>query len=179
MHRSHKLITHHAPLRFLSNISLSSWRTGFWFQFYFPFFEGFSLFLVLFYRTWDLEIFPILWLVNIRLDRLICWTVGSNGIVQVHSTLVGQPGDIMSIECPDNRPFPESFPAVDVLRWGLDDTRLMTAQEWCHQYFYLYFCFWISASEFVDVLSFFSLMSFTSTLIDARECMQVEIPHSD
>ena len=31
-----------------------------------------------------------------------------------------------------------------------------------------------SASEFVDVLSFFSLMSFTSTLIDARECVQVD-----
>ena len=31
-----------------------------------------------------------------------------------------------------------------------------------------------SASEFVDVLSLFSLMSFTSTLIDAREHMQVD-----
>ena len=31
-----------------------------------------------------------------------------------------------------------------------------------------------SASEFVDVLSFFSLMSFTSALIDAREHVQVD-----
>ena len=31
-----------------------------------------------------------------------------------------------------------------------------------------------SASEFVDVLSFFSLMSFTSALIDARVRVQVD-----
>ena len=164
MHQSCKFITHHAPLRFLSNILLSSRRTGFWFQFYFPFFEGFCLFLVLFYRIQDLKISPIPQLVNIRLDGLICWMVGSNSVVQVHSALVGQPGDVMSIEHPDDGLFPESFPVIDVLRWGLDNTRLTIPWEWC-QYSY--------ASRSINVPSFFSLMLVTSALIDTRVCVQV------
>jgi hypothetical protein len=107
---------HHAPSRFLSNTSLSARRTGCWFHFYFPFYEYFCSFVTLSLKIQDLDTFLFSWLVNIRLDELICWTVGSNGIIRVHSALVGWPGDVLSIECPDDRLFPETSPAVDVPR---------------------------------------------------------------
>jgi hypothetical protein len=107
---------HHAPSRFLSNTSLSARRTGRWFYFYFPFYEYFCSFVTLSLKIQDLDTFPFSWLVNIRLDELICWTVGSNGVIRVHSALVGWPGDVLSIECPDDRLFPETSPAVDVPR---------------------------------------------------------------
>jgi hypothetical protein len=107
---------HHAPSRFLSNTSLSARRTGCWFHFYFPFYEYFCSFVTLSLKIQDLDTFLFSWLVNIRLDELICWTVGSNSIIQVHSALVGWPGDVLSIECPDDRLFPETSPAVDVPR---------------------------------------------------------------
>ena len=56
-HWSHKSITHHRPSRFSSRFSLLSWRIGFWFQFYFPFFESFCLFSVLFYKIQDFDKF--------------------------------------------------------------------------------------------------------------------------
>ena len=107
---------HHAPSRFLSNTSLSARRTGCWFHFYFPFYEYFCSFVTLLLKIQDLDTFPFSWLVNIRLDELICWTVGSNSIIQVCSTLVGWPGDVLPIECLGDGLIPESSPAVDVLK---------------------------------------------------------------
>ena len=80
-HQSCKFITHHRPSRFSSRFSLSSWRAGFWFQFYFPFFESFCLFLVLFYKIQDFNIFSFSWLVGIQLNGLICWMVGLSGVI--------------------------------------------------------------------------------------------------
>jgi hypothetical protein len=132
---------HHAPSRFLSNTSLSARRTGCWFHFYFPFYEYFCSFVALLLKIQDLETFPFSWLVNIRLDELICWTVGSNGIIQVRSALVGWPGDVPSIERPDDKPIPESFLAAEVPRRGLDDTGPTTDQDQRHHIFYFYLCF--------------------------------------
>jgi hypothetical protein len=140
MRRSHKFIMHYAPSRILSNIPLSRRRTVGWFRLYFPFFECFCLFYMLL-KIEDFNTFPFPRLVNIQINGLICWMVGSNGIIWVCSTLVGWPGDVSSIERPDDGLIPESFLAVDVQRRGLDDTRPTIPQEQHDQYFYFYFDF--------------------------------------
>ena len=126
-HQSCQFSMHHAPSRFLSNTSLSARRTGCWVHFYFSFYEYFGSFVTLSLKTQDLETFPFSWLVNIWLDELICWMVGSNGIIRVCSTLVGWPGDVLQIERLGDGPIPESSPAVDV-------SKMRTRQHWtdCH-----------------------------------------------
>ena len=84
---------------------------------------------MLLFKIRDSGLFPFPRLVSIQLDELICWMVGSNGIIQVCSALVGWPGDVSSIERLDDGPIPETSPAVDVPRRGLDDTGPTTAQE--------------------------------------------------
>ena len=114
--RSLKLIPHHARSRLSSYFSLLFWRTGFGFSFSFSFYGYHFMLYTLSLKTEDLDTLSLSRLVNIRLDELICWTVGSNGVIRVHSALVGWPGDVLSIECPDDRLFPETSPAVDVPR---------------------------------------------------------------
>ena len=147
--RSCKFSTHHVPSRFLLDTLPLPPRISFWSQFHFSFFEYFCLLFILSFKTQDFDTFPLPQLVNIRLDELICWMVGSNSIIQVCSALVGWPGDVSSIEHLDDGPIPETSPAVDVLRWGLDDAGLTTTQEWCHRYFYFYFCFLICWCSFL------------------------------
>ena len=123
MHRLCKFIINYAPSRFLSNISLSSRRIVCWFWFYFPFFEGFLPIFSIFLQAGYLDVFPFSRLVGIQINELIYWTVGLNTVIRVRSALAGWPGDVTSIECPDDRLIPESFPVVEVPRRGFDDTR--------------------------------------------------------
>jgi hypothetical protein len=68
---SHKLVTHHASSRFLSNILFSTRRTGFWFLFYFPFYGYHFLLNMVSIKNQDLNMFPLSRLVSIRLNGLI------------------------------------------------------------------------------------------------------------
>jgi hypothetical protein len=88
----------------------------------------FLIILIFLFKTRHLDMFPFPRLVNIQINGLICWTVGLNGVIWVRSALVGWPGDVSSIERPDDGLIPESFLAVDVQRQGLDDTRPTTIQ---------------------------------------------------
>jgi hypothetical protein len=121
--------------------SVSFRRTGFGFPFSFSFYGYHFMFYTISLKTEDFDTFPLPWLVNIWLDGLICWTVGLNGVIWVHSALVGWPGDIPSIERPDDEPIPESFLAAEVPRRGLDDTGPTSTQDQWRRivYFYLYF----------------------------------------
>ena len=118
----HKFVTHHASSRVSLKIPLSSWRIGHWFQFYFYFYGYFCLFDMLLLKIQDLNMLSLSWLVNSQINELICWMVGSNSIIWVHSTLLGWPGDVLSIECLDDGPIPETSPVADIPRWGLNDT---------------------------------------------------------
>ena len=149
MHWSHKFITYHTPLRFLSNILLLSRRAGFWFQFYFPFFEYFCLFYMLLLKIQLLDTFPFPQLVDIQLNGLIMWMVGLSIYFWECSTLVVGLSHIPSIEHPNGRLLPKTFPHAKSKWWGLNNTGPTTAQEWHHQYFYFYFCFLICWCSFL------------------------------
>jgi len=145
MHWPCKFSMHHT----LSRFSHSSRRVGLWFHFYFPFFEYFCLFYMLLLKIQLLDTFPFPRLVDIQLNRLIMWMVGLSIYFWECSTLVVGPSCVLSIEHPNGRLLPESFPHAEAQWWGLDDTGPTTAQEWCHRYFYFYFRFLICWCSFL------------------------------
>ena len=128
MHWSHSYVKHHTPSRFLSHFSLSSQRTGFYFLFSFLFFNYFYLFYGTCLKTQDYKMSTWLRLVCIPLNRLIIWMVGPSINIWECSALVGAPSCIMSIECPDVRLLPKSFPHAEAQRRGLNNPGSTTVQ---------------------------------------------------
>jgi hypothetical protein len=136
----------------------------------FPFYCYFAFILSNSLKNQHLGIFPFPRLIDTQLDGLIYWTVGSNGIIQVCSALVGWPGDVPSIERLDDGPIPESSPVVDVPRRGLDhrtDNPSRTTP--------LTFSIFIPTPRFVHLLLLLTLISFASVLIGARVRMQSHV----
>ena len=83
------------------------------------------------------------------------------------SALVGWPGDILSIEHSDDRLFPETSLAVDILRWGLDNPGPTTIYSLTSSYLYFYLYFPIHPYPLLLYFNFHLLI-----VIGARVCVQ-------